>query len=175
MLTACRSTTMEMQKSPPDSGSNSLRGPAALQAVLDTVAGEMSTAGYSGDDQAAVRVSLREALINALRHGHGRTPGTKLRARWHVSETLAVSMTLKWIDSPQQVCVSWQISSERILIEVDDGGPGFDTRWITDPTAVDQREEPEGRGLLLMRHFMTWVMHNHRGNRVSMWLLRSVG
>jgi serine/threonine-protein kinase RsbW len=66
------------------------------------------------------------------------------------------------------------VAHERVFIEVDDGGPGFDTcRTTLDPTATENREQPEGRGLLLMRHFMTWVLHNHQGNRVAMWLLRS--
>jgi serine/threonine-protein kinase RsbW len=165
---------MEMSTETTDPASNGLRGAAALQAVLDTVAGEMANAGYNGDDQAAVRVSLREALLNALRHGHGRSPNSKLRVRWQMDDSFDVSMTLKWVDIPEKVLIRWNVAHERILIEVDDGGPGFDTNRTTlDPRETANREEPAGRGLLLMRHFMTWVLHNHQGNRVSMWLLRS--
>src|SRR5262249_22221339 len=101
VLTACRSTHMSLPSTISESDSIDLRGADALQAVLDTIAGEMATAGYGSADQAAVRIGLREALLNALRHGHGREPGSKMRARWHVGPSLALSTTLKWVDSPQ--------------------------------------------------------------------------
>ena len=173
MLTACRSTHMNLTSTTSESDSTGLSGAAALQAVVNTIAGEMATAGYSSIDQAAVRIALREALLNALLHGHGREPGSKLRARWHVGPSLSLSTTLKWVDSPQQVTVNWNVAQERVLIEVDDGGPGFDSKRFTNPKSADKSEPLVGRGVLLMREVMTWVMYNHRGNRVSMWLLRS--
>ena len=39
---------------------------------------------------------------------------------------------------------------------------------MPDPTAVENLERPCGRGLMLMRHYMTEVAYNGRGNAVTM-------
>jgi serine/threonine-protein kinase RsbW len=39
---------------------------------------------------------------------------------------------------------------------------------VPDPTAIENLERPCGRGLMLMRHYMTVVNYNASGNSVSM-------
>jgi serine/threonine-protein kinase RsbW len=44
---------------------------------------------------------------------------------------------------------------------------------VPDPLAEDNLERPGGRGLLLMRSYMTWVRFNRRGNAVTLFKQRS--
>ena len=54
-----------------------------------------------------------------------------------------------------------------------DEGAGFDPCEVPDPTAPENLERPCGRGIMLMRHYMTTVAYNQRGNVVSMSKLRN--
>jgi serine/threonine-protein kinase RsbW len=45
---------------------------------------------------------------------------------------------------------------------------------VADPLDPENFERASGRGLLLMRSFMTWVRHNVRGNLVTLCKKRSV-
>ena len=57
--------------------------------------------------------------------------------------------------------------------EVEDEGPGFDPGRVPDPTLPENPDRPGGRGLPLMRHFMTWVRFSRPGNRVTLCKYRS--
>src|SRR5438128_635610 len=54
------------------------------------------------------------------------------------------------------------------VFEITDEGPGFDPEDVPDPTAPENLERPCGRGLLLMRHYMTEVAYHDRGRAVRM-------
>ena len=45
----------------------------------------------------------------------------------------------------------------KAVFEVEDQGPGFDPRMIPDPTEDENIEIPSGRGVMLMRAFMSQV------------------
>jgi serine/threonine-protein kinase RsbW len=90
-----------------------------------------------------VRLALEEALINAVKHGNQLDPNKKVR-------------------------VIYRVLRERFDIVITDEGPGFDPKDVPDPTAMENLERPCGRGLLLMRHYMTEVVYNTRGNSVRM-------
>jgi serine/threonine-protein kinase RsbW len=51
-------------------------------------------------------------------------------------------------------------------VEVEDQGPGFNPSDIPDPTAIENLEKPGGRGIMLMRAFMTRVEYVGKGNQV---------
>ena len=53
-------------------------------------------------------------------------------------------------------------------MEIEDRGPGFDPGTVKDPTLDENLELPTGRGLLLIRAYMTSVEYNAKGNRVRM-------
>jgi len=65
------------------------------------------------------------------------------------------------------------VTAERIDITIRDEGPGFDPADVPDPLAVENLERPCGRGLLLMRHYMTEVNFPPPGNMVTMSKVRS--
>ncbi len=52
----------------------------------------------------------------------------------------------------------------RIIIE--DEGNGFRPEDVPDPTEDENLEKPCGRGIMLMRAFLSVVEYNERGNRV---------
>ena len=51
---------------------------------------------------------------------------------------------------------------------VRDEGPGFDPSALPDPLDPANMENASGRGLLLIRTFMTEVRHSERGNEITM-------
>jgi serine/threonine-protein kinase RsbW len=60
------------------------------------------------------------------------------------------------------------VSPELVRIEVADQGPGFDPASVPDCTLEERLEVPTGRGVMLMRTFMTRLEYNATGNRVLM-------
>ena len=97
----------------------------------------------SESDQFGICLALEEALVNAIKHGNGTDPARKVR-------------------------VDVEISSKRVYIRIEDEGPGFDVAAVPDPTLPENLNRPSGRGLLLMRHYMSRVEFHGRGNVVEM-------
>jgi serine/threonine-protein kinase RsbW len=116
--------------------------------VLGAVSAELAGAGYPPRDCFAVRLALEEAVVNALKHGHGYDPSKEVRVRWAVT-------------------------AEYLLAEVEDQGPGFDPADTADPRSPEYLGRPCGRGLLLIAHYMTAVRLNRRGNVIVLYKRRS--
>jgi serine/threonine-protein kinase RsbW len=91
----------------------------------------------------SVRLALEEALVNAIKHGNQ-------------------------LDRSKKVHISYRFLPDRLEVQITDEGCGFDPGDVPDPTAVENLERPCGRGLMLMRHYMTEVNYNDRGNSVVM-------
>lgn len=104
----------------------------------------MDKLGYSKASRFAVRLALTEAIANAFHHGH---------------------RSLK-TDLPVEV--AFTLDPLQVRITVEDKGPGFDPSKIPDPTLDENLAMPSGRGLMLMRAYMTSVAFNKRGNKVEM-------
>jgi len=94
-------------------------------------------------DLFCIKIALEEALVNAIKHGNQ-------------------------MDRGKQVHVAYRIDGQRFEIDIRDEGPGFDPGDVPDPMAPENLERPCGRGLLLMRHYMTEVVHHPPGNRVTL-------
>jgi serine/threonine-protein kinase RsbW len=94
-------------------------------------------------DLFSIKLALEEALVNAIKHGNQ-------------------------LDRAKTVHVSYRLLSDRFEVHITDEGQGFDPNDVPDPTAVENLERPCGRGLMLMRHYMSEVQYNDRGNSVSM-------
>jgi serine/threonine-protein kinase RsbW len=62
--------------------------------------------------------------------------------------------------------VACQISAEKVRIIIEDEGSGFRPQDVPDPTEDENLEKPCGRGIMLMRAFLSVVEYNERGNRV---------
>jgi anti-sigma regulatory factor (Ser/Thr protein kinase) len=117
--------------------------------VVRQLEAEMRALGYSRKDGFAVGLVLREAVANAVRHGHGG-------------------------DRSRTVLLGYHVSPEAVLVEVADEGFGFNPYLVSDPLIPShQRGESRCWGLLLMRIYMSWIRFNKRGNRVLLCKRRS--
>ncbi len=125
-----------------------LHSPAEVYPVLDRIDDWMRVIGYPFRDIFAVTLALHEATANAFRHGNHGDPTKSVRLRYVVRDT-------------------------EVVIEVEDQGRGFDPNQVPDPLAEQRVDRPGGRGLFLMRSYMTWVSFNREGNRVTLTRQRS--
>jgi anti-sigma regulatory factor (Ser/Thr protein kinase) len=89
------------------------------------------------------RVSLTEALSNAMLYGNERDPDKRVRVEVIVGE-------------------------REIKARVTDEGTGFAPGRVPDPTEPGNLEKSGGRGLFLMRELMDEVHYNERGNQVTL-------
>lgn len=96
---------------------------------------------YSSHDQFSIRIGLEEAIVNAIKHGNG-------------------------MDPSKSVQISCEVSDAFVRVVIEDEGPGFDPQDVPDPTDLENLEKSSGRGLMLMRHYLSRVEYNDRGNRV---------
>jgi serine/threonine-protein kinase RsbW len=103
----------------------------------------LQAAGYSEHDMFSIKLALEEALVNAIKHGNQ-------------------------MDRNKKVHVVYHVRPDRFDIKITDEGHGFDPDDVPDPTAVENLERPCGRGLMLMRHYMTEVAFSGRGNTAQM-------
>jgi serine/threonine-protein kinase RsbW len=116
--------------------------------LVEAVAAAMAALGYGRKDLFGMRLALEEALVNAIKHGHR-------------------------YDRAKVVRVRYRVCQEHALVEVEDEGPGFDPFAVPDPTAAENLGRPCGRGVLLMRSYLTGVRYSGRGNCVTLWRRRS--
>jgi serine/threonine-protein kinase RsbW len=91
----------------------------------------------------AIRLALEEALSNAFKHGNKNDPDKVVR-------------------------MAFRVDAERIEISVEDEGEGFDPGAVPDPTQSENLDLPSGRGIVLMRSFMSEVSYDPPGNRVRL-------
>lgn len=115
--------------------------------IQERIVGMLEALEFPPRDVFGMRLALEEAIVNAIKHGNGMDPEKSLR-------------------------VSVDVDSERVVVEIEDEGPGFNPRDVPDPTAAENIERPGGRGIMLMRAFMSSVEFNEAGNLVRLEKLR---
>lgn len=111
--------------------------------ILDLVVRGAESCGFDEKTVDAIRIAIQEALANAVRHGN------------------------RYEDAI--IRVEYQFRGDAFRVRITDQGSGFDPNAIPDPTLPENIGKPSGRGLLMMRHYMTEVRFNERGNSVEMW------
>ncbi|MHC4406232.1 MAG: ATP-binding protein [Planctomycetota bacterium] len=114
-------------------------GASVLQEVLE----QLQELGWVDHDVFGIHLAMEEALVNAIRHGNR-------------------------LDINKSVHFACRTTPDLIRIEITDEGDGFDPSSVPDPTDPEHIECPSGRGLMLMRNFMSRVEYNDLGNRVVM-------
>jgi serine/threonine-protein kinase RsbW len=103
---------------------------------------------FSEKEIFGIKLALDEAIVNAIKHGNH-------------------------FDRNKKVHISFHVQPTRFDIQIADEGTGFDPQDVPDPTAFENLERPCGRGLMLMRHYMTEVTFRSSGNCVVMSKLRN--
>jgi serine/threonine-protein kinase RsbW len=127
-----------------------LRTLADIRPKLQALGADMRGWRFHYTDIFCVRWAIGEALHNAIYHGHHEDPS-------------------------KTVQLNYLISSDYVLAEVIDEGPGFDPKRVPSPFTTEQESQGAKRGLFFMRLFMSWVRFDGRGNRVTLCKLRSPG
>jgi serine/threonine-protein kinase RsbW len=115
----------------------------AGKVVLDELLQKLDELGWPQRDVFGVHLAVEEALANAIGHGNQ-------------------------LDPTKQVHVVLSLSKTLLRIEIADEGNGFDPGSVPDPTDPDNLETASGRGIMLMRNFMSRVDFSQTGNRVIM-------
>lgn len=111
-----------------------------VEEVVDKVCAEY---GVPEDAYGNVLIAVTEALNNAIIHGNGglRQKNVELVVRE---------------------------DSQAVVFEVKDEGAGFDYANLPDPTAPENLEKPNGRGVFLMRSLADEVEFFDNGSRVEL-------
>ncbi len=117
--------------------------PDAFRAAEADFLRAVETLGYSDASVFALRLALEEAVVNGFKHGNREKPGLT-------------------------VDLAWRVEPDLVRISVEDQGPGFEPNEVPDPRSPENLDRPSGRGIMLMRAYMTRVRYNDRGNRVEM-------
>jgi serine/threonine-protein kinase RsbW len=117
--------------------------PAEARRFQDRIEQLLQDARCSDHDLFSIKLALEEALVNAIKHGNQYDPSKSVR-------------------------ISYQLHPDRFSIQITDEGEGFDPEDVPDPTAVENLERPCGRGLMLMKHYMTDIRYHGSGNSVSL-------
>ena len=115
-----------------------------MQEILDT----LRQLGWDDRDLFGVEMALEESLTNAIRHGN-------------------------CLDESKHVEVECRVSPERFWLQVIDQGKGFKPEKVPDCTCDENLERSGGRGLALMKAYMTSVEYNDCGNCVTLEKIRS--
>ena len=118
--------------------------------VMDRLLGELEAIDWIQEELFGVHLAVEEALVNAIRHGNKE-------------------------DASKVVRVCCRVATDRLLIEIEDEGKGFVPEEVPDCTEEENLEVPSGRGIMLMRSFMTRVEYNDQGNCVLLEKVRMNG
>lgn len=116
---------------------------AASREVQQQIMDAVHRAGFSENATFAIKLSLEEALVNAIKHGNK-------------------------LDPKKHVHIQAKVNSRQAEIVIEDEGPGFDRKCVPDPTADENLTKCSGRGLLLMEAYMTSVEYSNQGRKVRM-------
>lgn len=116
---------------------------AVARTVQDRIEELLALSDASDRDIFCIKLALEEGLVNAIKHGNQ-------------------------MDPSKQVTISYHVQRLSFEIRITDQGPGFDPDDLPDPTAIENLERPCGRGVMLMRHYMSDVEYYPPGNSLRM-------
>jgi len=124
-------------------GTATVRTLGDIELVLDILLDALQRNGFSRQEIAGIHLSLTEAIVNAVKHGHRH-------------------------DASKQVRIRYLINSIGLLAQVEDEGAGFRPASVLGLQQATDSNSGVGGGLLLMQHHMTEVRYNGVGNCVTL-------
>lgn len=113
----------------------------ASRLIMEELLEQLGHHGWEPTDIFGIHLAVEEAIVNAIVHGNK-------------------------LDPTKTVHVSCSVSQEFARIEITDAGPGFDPSSVPDCTLDERLEVPSGRGVMLMRSFMSRIEYSPKGNSV---------
>lgn len=111
-----------------------------VEKVIDEISGEFH---ISEDLYGNILIAALEAANNAIMHGNK-------------------------LDENKNVVVSFNMVEDKLLIKVDDEGKGFNFKDIPDPTAPENIENVNGRGIFLMEKLSDSIEFSRNGATVEL-------
>jgi serine/threonine-protein kinase RsbW len=120
----------------------------ASRLVTDDLLEQLGIHGWSQADIFSIHLAAEEAIVNGIVHGNK-------------------------LDSSKKVHVACVVSPDLVRIEITDEGAGFNPASVPDCRDEERLTKPGGRGVLLMRSFMTRIEYNAKGNSVLLEKKRS--
>ncbi|MSQ91294.1 MAG: ATP-binding protein [Phycisphaerales bacterium] len=127
-----------------DEGSVRLREDnAEIEQVQVRIAEALERRDYAPAAVFAIRLSIEEAVMNGFQHGNRADPNKMVEVRWSIDQA-------------------------RANFHILDEGEGFDPSAVPDPTLDENLEIPSGRGLMLIRAYMTDARYHDPGNHLEM-------
>jgi serine/threonine-protein kinase RsbW len=107
--------------------------------LIEEVMEQIKLSGWNSKEEFAINMALEEALVNAIQHGNSADP-------------------------TKQVHFFCRLNDQRIYVRIEDEGPGFNPNTIPDPTDSEHILIASGRGVLLIKNFVSRIQWNERGN-----------
>lgn len=116
---------------------------SAYHAFVTDLLERLKELGWSEKVLFGIHMALEESISNAIRHGNKE-------------------------DASKSVSVKCELSANRFWAKVCDEGEGYDPGGVPDCKSPENLERPGGRGLELIRFYMTSVEHSDCGCCVTM-------
>jgi len=110
-----------------------------VEALIDKVCSDHSV---NEDLYGNILIAVTEATNNAIIHGN------------HKESSKRVKLNVDKID-------------KEIIFSVEDEGSGFDFNDLPDPTAPENIEKPDGRGIFLMKNLSDKIEFFENGSKVN--------
>ena len=110
-----------------------------VELLIDTVCEDLQ---LNEDNYGNILIAVTEAVNNAIVHGNHN-------------------------DEDKKVKVAVAKEDEKVVFTVADEGSGFDFDNLPDPTAPENIEKPDGRGIFLMKNLSDEVIFDLNGSKVS--------
>lgn len=116
---------------------------AEVRRVQSDIKDALQANSFGERDMFHIELAMEEALVNAMKHGNQ-------------------------LDADKRVMLRYTITPERFDVRIEDEGVGFNPEDVPDPTIPENLERACGRGLYMIRCFMTDVQYHGKGNVVTM-------
>ncbi len=111
-----------------------------VEKIIDDISGEFK---IGEDVYGNILIASLEATNNAIMHGNG-------------------------LDESKEVTIEIKMKGKTLSIKVDDEGNGFDYEDIPDPTAPENIENVNGRGIFLMEKLSDNISFSRNGATVEL-------
>lgn len=115
----------------------------SYQILIEQILDDLTELGWEKSDLFGVHMALEESISNAVRHGNKEDPA-------------------------KQVHIECQLSPSRFWARICDEGEGYDPETVPDCCSPENLEVPRGRGLALIRAYMSSVEYADNGNCLMM-------
>lgn len=118
--------------------------PESADSILQEIMNALEETYFPCGDLDEVRLALREALNNAVKHGSRLDPKKKIHVACRIDP------------------------KDGLWVSIRDEGNGFDPNRVPDPTAPENLERFSGRGIFMIRELMDKVEFRDNGREIQM-------